>query len=493
MYEPVIGLEIHVQAKTKSKMFCSCAAEYFGSEPNTNVCPVCLGLPGALPVPNKAAVDQTLRIALALNCEINKYSKFDRKNYFYPDLPKGYQISQYDLPFGKDGSLEIETGEGKRQIRIRRVHLEEDTGKSVHEGEYTYLDYNKSGMPLMEIVTEPDFNTLSEVTAFAKLLRQTVIYTGVSNAEMQKGQMRFELNISLRTNEPEGELPPYRVEVKNIGSISVLEKVIEYEMARQKEILEAGGKLSNETRGLKDMTGETVSQRVKEGENDYRYFPEPDIPPVVIDDAWLNEIKTSLPELPWTRTERYLSLGIAKDQAEILVDQQEKGDWIDSAIKYFGEQEDIQDVNKTSEYIAEMCKWVIGEISGLAEKKGISFSDQPVTAEDLYILVNHFKRAHISSSSFKTTIAKIFEGEGSASEIIERDDLMVVSDPAIHEAWAKQVSSENPQLVESLSKNPNAIRALIGKGMALSKGKADPQILEYKLMELHKDKLPASA
>jgi aspartyl-tRNA(Asn)/glutamyl-tRNA(Gln) amidotransferase subunit B len=473
MYEPVIGLEIHVQAKTKSKMFCSCAADYFGSEPNTNVCPVCLGLPGALPVPNKAAVDQTLKIALALNCEINKYSKFDRKNYFYPDLPKGYQISQYDLPFGKEGSLEIEAGEGKREIRIRRVHLEEDTGKSVHEGEYTYLDYNKSGMPLMEIVTEPDFNTLSEVTAFAKLLRQTVIYTGVSNAEMQKGQMRFELNISLRTNEPAGELPPYRVEVKNIGSISVLEKVIEYEMARQKEILEAGGKLSNETRGLKDMTGETVSQRVKEGENDYRYFPEPDIPPVVIDDAWLNEIKHGLPELPWTRTERYLSLGIAKDQAEVLVDQQEKGDWMDSLIGDLGEQKTL---------IPEATKWLVGEISGLLEKNGRDFAASPVSKQDLVYLVSAQQKGEISGSVIKTVIAKLFEAEnvqpGAAAEIVKSEGLAQVNDEAQIKAWVDQVISENPQVVASIAKNPNASRALIGKVMAASRGRANPQVVE---------------
>lgn len=478
MYEPVIGLEIHVQAKTKSKMFCSCAADYFGDEPNSHVCPVCLGLPGALPVPNKAAVDQTLKIATALNCEINQYSKFDRKNYFYPDLPKGYQISQYDLPFGKNGYLEIETPDAdgnlsKRQIRIRRVHLEEDTGKSVHEGEYTYLDFNKSGMPLMEIVTEPDFDTLAEVTAFAKLLRQTVIYTGVSDAEMQKGQMRFELNISLRTNEPEGELPPYRVEVKNIGSISVLEKVIEYEMKRQREILEEGGKLSNETRGLKDMTGETVSQRVKEGENDYRYFPEPDIPPVVIDDAWLASIKAAMPELPWTRTARYLSLGIAKDQAEILVDQQEKGNWVDNLVSELKDQPTL---------IPEATKWLVGEISGLLEKNGRDFAASPVSSADLIYLVSAQQKGELSGSAIKTVIAKMFDAElgksGAAAEIVQAEGLAQVNDEAQIKVWVDQVIAENPQVIASLAKNPNAAKSLIGKVMGLSRGRANPQVVE---------------
>jgi len=305
-YQPVIGLEVHLQSKTNSKMFCSCDANYFGKEPNTTVCPVCLGLPGALPTINKKAIDLCLKLAIALNCKINRLTKFDRKNYFYPDLPKGYQITQYDLPIGYDGFLEIDVDKDSRRIRIARVHQEEDTGKSIHEGDFTLLDFNKSGVALIEIVTMPDFTEVKEVIEYAKELKRIVRYLDISNADMEKGQMRFELNISLR-EAGSSELPDYKVEVKNIGSISVLEKVINFEIKRQSELLDKGEKPAQETRGIRDMTGATVSQRFKEGSSDYIYFPEPDLPPIEFDDKLIQSISLQIIELPRVKRDRLIN------------------------------------------------------------------------------------------------------------------------------------------------------------------------------------------
>lgn len=470
--KPVIGLEIHIQADTKSKMFSSVDANYFGDPANSHVDPVSLGLPGALPVPNKEAIRRCILLSLALNCKINQYSKFDRKNYFYPDLPKGYQISQYDLPFGYDGFLEVETREGKQKIRIKRVHMEEDTGKSIHEGKNTLLDYNKSGMPLIEVVTEPDFTSLEQVTVFSKMLRQIVIYTGVSQAEMQKGQMRFELNLSVKTNEPENELPNYRVEVKNIGSISVLEKVIQFEVARQGAELEAGQKIVNQTRGLKDMTGETVLQRKKETADDYRYFPEPDIPPIVTSDEELEAIRQSMPELPQARRQRYMDWGVDGDMGDTLVDQRNKGDWLDQVTQSLAPQES-----------KEIAKLLAGEISGQLEKMGKELSELPFGGEELVHLVKAQLSGEISSNAVKTVITKMLEGEGKAEELLQKYDLKLVSDPNQLASWVDQAFAENAQIVASIAKNPNAAKALIGKVMAISKGKADPKQVEAKISE----------
>lgn len=478
--QTVIGLEIHVQAKTKSKMFSREPADYFGDAGNSHVDPVSLGLPGALPVPNMEAVDQTLRIALALNCQINKYTKFDRKNYFYPDLSKGYQITQYDFPIGYNGSLEIESEAGKRIIRIRRIHLEEDTGKSIHgEGEaagkdITLLDYNKAGIPLIEIVTEPDFQSIAEVTAFAKLLKQTVEYTGVSDAEMQKGQMRFELNISLRTPADGDNLPNYRVEVKNIGSISVLEKVIENEVARQAAELAAGSKLSNETRGLKDMSGATVSQRIKETEDDYRYFPEPDIPPFTIGEDHIAELKAALPELPAARRQRYISdFGLDTQAAEILVEQSDKGDWIDEIAKELD----------NPELTRQVVKWLLSEVSGYLEKGNIDLGDSPVTRQDLIYIVTNIADGKISGSIAKRVVETMFAAGGTAEEIVNKEGLAQVNDDSQLRTWVEAAIANNQKVIESLSKNPNAVMALVGYIMRESKGQANPKVVEKMLRE----------
>ena len=335
MYRPVIGLEIHVELKTKSKMFCQCSADYFGKEPNTNTCPVCLGMPGALPVPNKLAVEWTARIGLALGCKINKHTKFDRKNYFYPDLPKGYQISQYDEPIAVNGYLTVDSQKSKteKKFRIHRVHLEEDTGKLLHSGKDTLIDFNRSGVPLVEIVTEPDFDNADDVKDFLEELHTVIEYLEVSDADMEKGSMRLEPNISLIVLQSDNSdihnadgylntkfLPKYKVEVKNINSFNFVKKAVEFELKRQQEILEKGETPAQETRGYDEKTETTYSQRSKEEAHDYRYFPEPDIPQIVFSEELLKKIKADLPQLP---RDKMLFLhkrdGIKKPDAKIIV------------------------------------------------------------------------------------------------------------------------------------------------------------------------------
>ena len=340
-YRPVIGLEVHVELKTESKMFCGCSANYFGEKPNTRTCPVCLGLPGALPVPNKKAIEWCVMIALALDCRILNNSKFDRKNYFYPDLAKGYQISQYDEPFGMEGSINVKnepnSKDQNKRIHIRRVHMEEDTGKLMHaevEGKkVSLIDFNRSGVPLVEIVTEPDFENSFQVTQYLQKLQQIVRYLDVSNADMEKGDMRLEPNISLRKKDS-NDLPNYKVEVKNINSFRFVAKAIETEIVRQSEILDKGETPAQETRGWDESKNTTISQRSKEEAHDYRYFPEPDIPPILFTRSQITDIRSQIPELPDEKFERFQKeYELSTYDAEILTRERSIADYFEQAVK----------------------------------------------------------------------------------------------------------------------------------------------------------------
>jgi aspartyl-tRNA(Asn)/glutamyl-tRNA(Gln) amidotransferase subunit B len=467
-YEMVIGLEIHVQTKTKSKMFCRCDAKYFQAKPNSHICPVCLGLPGALPVPNKEAIAKCIKLALALNCQINSFSKFDRKNYFYPDLPKGYQISQFDLPFGFDGYLEYDLRGDSQRIRIKRVHQEEDTGKSIHEGNKTLLDFNKSGVPLAEIVTEPDFSDVTEVNLFAKRLKQIIRYLDISDADMEKGQMRFELNISVREQGTK-ELPSYKVEVKNIGSISVLEKVINYEFSRQVEMLEHNETPIQETRGIKDMSGKTYSQRVKENSDDYRYFPEPDIPPIIVSDEQIEQIKKEMIELPQLKKDRYINdFKLEPSTAETIIASKVKALWFEQA---------ILDIKDTS-VIKEIAKWYIGDLFALMKAKKIKLGELKLSQKNFVELILMLKQQQISGSIAKTILSNIIESNANPEEYAKDHDLIIINDEAGLVTIIDQVIADNPKVIATLLKNPNALKFLIGQVMRLSKGKANPKLTE---------------
>src|SRR3990167_5936725 len=330
VYETIIGIEIHVELNTKTKMFCRCSADYFGKEPNTHTCPVCLGLPGALPFINAEAIKKCIQIGLALGCTINDQSYFERKNYFYPDLAKGFQVSQLVKPLCINGTLTLDSG---KIIRVNRAHQEEDTGKLTHQGAETLIDFNRSGVPLVEVVTEPDFSSSEEVREYAQKLQQIFRYLGVFNADMERGDMRLEANVSVR---PEGqtELPPYRVELKNINSFRFMVAAIEYEIKRQIKALEAGEKLSQETRGWNEDKKETYLQRSKEEAHDYRYFPEPDLPELRIEESRVKSLESSLPELPWDKSKRFVNeYEIKEADAQILTETKELADFFETSVK----------------------------------------------------------------------------------------------------------------------------------------------------------------
>lgn len=464
-YEIIIGLEVHLIPKTKSKMFSAVSTDYFAKPANHFVTPVELGLPGALPVPNKEAIRKCVKLALALNCKINQKSKFDRKNYFYPDLPKGYQISQYDLPFGYKGFIEIDVDGDAKRFRITRIHLEEDTGKSMHEGDMTLLDYNKAGMPLIELVTEPEFRNVNEVLVFAKDLRNIVRYLDIGDADMEKGQMRFELNMSLREI-GQSKLPKYKVEVKNLGSISVLEKVIAYEYKRQKEILDKGETPIQETRGVRDMSGKTYSQRVKEDADDYRYFPEPDIPPVILSDEFLAQIKNSITELPHEKKSRYINdFRLEPASAEVITASKKRAEWFELAVK------DKSD----KKLIKEISKWMIGDLFGLLKVDKAKLSDLKFAPTELTGLVEMLQSGKLSGSLAKQVLAEMYKTGKSARDIVKDKGMEIVSDEGAIKDVVTKVIADNPKIVSDYQKNPNSIKFLLGQVMKETKGKADPK------------------
>lgn len=431
-YTPIIGLEIHIELATKTGMFCRCPGDHFGKRANTATCPICLGLPGALPYPNKKAIEDTVKIGLALNCTINEFAKFDRKHYFYPDLPKAYQISQYDKPFCQDGKLQIPNDQ--LPIGITRVHLEEDTGKLRHEKingkTVSLVDFNRSGVPLVEIVTEPDFRSSEEAVEFAKMLRKIVRYLGVSECDMEKGSMRLEANVSVSGSEEQKakRLPGYKVELKNINSFRFMQKAIEIEIKRQAVILASGGTLSSETRGYDENKNVTFLQRSKEEAKDYRYFPEPDIPPIRLSQSVIQKWKEEIPELPGQKAKRFVS------------DYQVPIHYVDKITEELKTANYFEDVLKYAQSQKVETKTVLNEILN----KGVD-----ITKVDTKKFISDLALKKISQ----------------------------ISDAKALQAWVDEAVTGLPQAVENYKKgNINAIMALVGRVMALTKGSADPKL-----------------
>ena len=474
-YEPVIGLEVHAELETRSKMFCSCpVVDTTQAQPNSAVCPVCAGMPGVLPVVNQRAVEYALRVALALECEVAPISIFARKNYFYPDLPKGYQISQYEEPLARHGRLTILTAQGESVVRIRRVHLEEDTAKLTHvtrNGEaYSLVDLNRAGVPLLEIVSEPDLHSAEEVRAYAMALRSLLRYLGVNSGDMQKGVMRIEPNVSVR---PVGSTAlGTRAEIKNLNSFRALERGVAYEIQRQTELLRQGKKVRQETVGWDDAREVTFIQRVKEGEDDYRYFPEPDLPPLVVEPAWMEQIRSALPELPAAKFHRFRDqYGLNDYDAGVLVAEQAVADYFELVVK---------DTPEISPKV--VTNWVSGELFGLLNQSGISIDSSKVPPAELARLVQMVTDGAINMTIAKSVLSEMFATGRSAEAIISQGGLRQISDTDSIAPLVSQVLAENPEQVTAyLEGKETLLRWLIGQVMRAARGQANPQVVQKEL------------
>jgi len=471
-YQPIVGLEVHIELKTKSKMFCSCPNDPDERHPNLNVCPICMAHPGVLPVINKEAVRKTIKTGLALNCQIPEYSKFDRKNYFYPDLPKGYQISQYDAPLCVEGYLEIPKF---KKIRIRRVHLEEDTGRLIHEKGYSLVDFNRAGIPLMELVTEPDLNSAKEARRFSEELQLILRYLDVSEANMEKGQLRVEANISLQ-----GESPKKlgtKVEIKNLNSFRAVEKAIDYEIERQKKILKSGKKVFQETRGWDDIRGVTVSQREKEYAQDYRYFPEPDLPPLHFKKEEIEKIRAEIPELPQQKRERLKrEYELDEKSIEVFVQNKDLGEYFEKVISEF---EPRLSAEKISKLIKLATNYLITDLQGLLKGASVLGEDFLITPENFAEFITLIFDGKISSKIAKLVLEEMFKIGADPSHIIEEKGLLLITDGAKIEEIIKEVISKNQKAVLDFKKGKaNVLQFLIGQIMAKSEGKVDPKIVK---------------
>jgi len=476
---PKIGLEIHIELKTRSKMFCSCKNDPDEKHPNINICPVCLGHPGTLPVINREAVRKTIKTGLALNCEISRHTFFERKNYFYPDLPKGYQISQYSTPICKNGFLEID---GKK-IRIRRVHLEEDTGRLIHEKDYSLVDFNRAGVPLMELVTEPDIESPKEARKFAEELQLILRYLDVSDADMEKGQMRVEANISLSSKK--GVLGT-KVEIKNLNSFKAVEKALEYEIERQRKILESGKKVIQETRGWDPAREITFSQREKEEAQDYRYFPEPDLPPLEITQEMVDEIRAEIPELPRQKRERFKKeYNLDEKSIEIFVKNKDFGEYFEKVVSEFTP-------NLPKEKLLRLIKlatnYLTTDLLGLLKGASVSGEDFLITPENFAEFIELIDEGKISSKIAKIVLEEMFKTGADPSQIIEEKGLVLIADEAEIEKIVYQVISENQKAVLDFKKGKeNALEFLIGQVMRKTKGKANPKIAKEILTRILKE------
>lgn len=477
-YIPVIGMEIHVELKTQSKMFCdSKNGMGLEKEPNVNICPVCVGHPGTLPVPNRQAIEFVQKAGLALNCNLLKDSKFDRKNYFYPDIPKGYQISQYDQPLCEKGFINID---GKR-IGITRIHLEEDTGKLVHPkgANYSLVDFNRAGVPLMELVTEPDMEEGVEARIFCQKLQQICRYLDISDADMEKGHMRCEVNISLR-KEGEEKLSGTKVEVKNINSFKFVEKAINYEIKRQTEVLDKGDKVVQETRGYDSDRDVTVSQRTKESAHDYRYFPEPDIPPFKFDDAYIEKLRRELPELPDAKRERLISeYALSRENVEVIVSDKGLAEYFENVISELKEKKNSGEIAASEEKMIRLAaNYIVSELQKHLTKNFKTVKDIKITPENYAELVGFLSDDKINSSAAQKVLEEMYKTGGGPSQIIKEKNLMQVSDTGELEKIVDAVISNNQKSVDDYrAGKQNALQFLMGQVMSASKGKANPAVV----------------
>ena len=484
-YEAVIGLEVHAELDTKTKMFCACPiVDVITAKPNTAVCPICAGMPGTLPVINQHAVEYALRVALALQCEINLTSIFARKNYFYPDLPKGYQISQYEQPLAVNGKLTIFTSQGEKVVHIRRVHMEEDTGKLTHihneEETYSLVDLNRAGVPLLEIVTEPDMHSDEEVRAYATALRSLLRYLGVNTGDMEKGKLRIEPNVSVRpiTSEKLGT----RTEIKNLNSFKVLEQSVAYEIRRQSALLERGEPVIQQTLGWDAKTATTVPQRSKEEAHDYRYFPEPDLPPLVLDNTWVNKIRVSIPELPAAKQKRFLEeYGLNEYDSNVLTNEQAVANFFEETVK-----------STPGISPKDAANWITGDLFGLLNQSGKSIEEMSIHPEALGNLIHMVEKGIINQTTAKSVLAEMFTSGKSPDVIVEEKSLQQISDSGKIAEIVEEVFANNPEQLQAyLAGKETIANWLLGQVMRATKGQANVAIvkatLDKKLVSLKRD------
>lgn len=464
-YETVIGLEVHAELSTKTKIFCSCSTE-FGAPPNTHTCPICLGHPGVLPITNKQAVEYAITAALALNCEISTLTKFDRKNYFYPDLPKAYQISQFDKPVGKNGWIDIEVNGEKKRIRINRVHLEEDAGKSNHgeNGEGTLLDFNRVGVPLIEIVSEADMRSPEEAKAYLEKLKAIIQYTGVSDVKMEEGSLRCDANISLR---PEGQEEfGTKTELKNMNTFRGVQRALEFEVSRQTEVLTSGNDVVQETLRWNEEQGTTITMRSKEEAHDYRYFPDPDLVDIYIDEEWIDRLRAALPELPDARKARYIEqYGLSSYDADVLTSSKDLAEFFDNTLNHYNDAKAI-------------ANWIMGDLLRYLNENNLEIKNSKVTPKALGELLSLIEDGTISGKIAKTIFKDIIETGKEPKAIVEEKGLVQISDEGEIARVVESVIANNPESVEDYRNGKEkAVGFLVGQVMKETKGKANPQLV----------------
>lgn len=464
-FVPVIGLEVHAQLKTNTKIFCNCSTA-FGAPPNTHVCPVCLGMPGVLPVLNKKVVEYAIMMGIATHCEIRRESRFARKNYFYPDLPKGYQISQYELPICEHGHIEIDTENGKKRIGITRIHMEEDAGKLIHDPDrpISHVDLNRTGVPLIEIVSEPDIRSPEEAGAYLRKIRSILRYLGISDGNMEEGSFRCDANVSIM---PEGsETFGTRAELKNLNSFKFVEKALHYEILRQREVIEDGGTVIQETRLWNTDQGVTTSMRGKEEAHDYRYFPDPDLLPLVVDEEWIERIQVSLPELPDEKEARFIrELELSPYDAGVLTASREIADYFEAALKSESNPKQI-------------ANWIMGPLLGLLNAEGKTITESPIPPEDLAALIQLIEKDVISGKIAKTVFEEMAASGKPPKQIVEEKGLVQITDSSAIESLVDTVLANNPKQVEDYkSGNAKIIGFFVGQVMRETKGKANPKLV----------------